>query len=278
MAIKKIQILDIPSPGILGGVYSELICALTSTFYKMGIEVTYSRDSLNKNIPRIIFGCYRLFINNNKPPFIPKDTIIFNLSPLPYSQEEWFKNYIYFIKSYHSIDYSYENINYLESLHKEKIKRHKFNFAFFELTSLKFPTRNNQFLFYGKMNDLRTKKIMHLRQNGLPIRVLSNSWGYERDIQIATSKAIINIPKYEKNILEVYRIWHSLCLNTPVISEKGLDRKLADEFNDFILFKNNIAPNEIVNDELKTAEVFRQKTSFDQSVVDLINFIKEIHV
>jgi len=277
MKINKIQILDIPSPGILGGVYSELICAISSVFHKMGIEVVYSRERLNKNIPRIIFGWYRVFINNRQPPKIPQDTIIFNLSPLPFSEEEWFKAYITDIKERPLIDYSYENIKFLELQNPNILKRHKFNFEYFELTPFKFPTRNNSFLFYGKMNDFRAEKITELKKTGLQIRVLSNSWGFERDIQIGTSKAIVNIPKYEKNILEVYRIWHSLCLGTPVISERGLDEKLANEFNDYILFTDSILSSNTLLDESKDADIFREKTSFERSVNNLINFIEEIY-
>ena len=277
MKINKIQILYIPSPGVLGGVYSELICALSSTFHKMGIEVIYSRESLNKNIPRIVFGWYRLFINNAKPPIIPKDTIIFNLSPLPFSEERWFKNYISYIKNYPLIDYSYENINFLGSQTQDIVKRHKFNFAYFELTPFKFPTKNNSFLFYGKINDLRIEKLNRLKQNGLPIRILSNTWGYERDIQIGTSKAIINIPKYEKNILEVYRIWHSLCLGTSVVSERGMDEKLANEYNNYILFIGNNIKNETILEECKEVEIYKRETSFEKSANDVINFIEGIY-
>ncbi len=107
--------------------------------------------------------------------------------------------------------------------------------------------------------DLRLTELKRIQNLGMKIKVLSNTWGLERDIQIATSKAIFNIPRYEKNTLEVYRIWHSLCLGTPVISEKSLDIKVNNEFSSFIQFVNNFSPRYIKDENLIAADIYKKR-------------------
>ena len=275
--IKKICILDIPSPGILGGVFSDLICALSTSFKKFGIEVEYSRNKIDPKIPTIIFGFYRLFIDNQKLPPIPPNIIIFNLSPLPFSKEKWFGNYIGAISKYNLIDYSFENLNFLGKLNNQNVKRHRFEFGYTELSVFTFPKKNQSYLFYGKINQLRTEKINYIKNLGIKINVLTNTWGLERDIQICTSKAIVNLPKYEKNILEVYRLWHALCLGTPVFSEKSLDPNLNNEFSRFIQFFDDISMLQNPDENIKSPEIYKRETCLNSSIEKLLQYIEDIN-
>jgi len=156
---KVIQLLDIPPNGKMSGVASELVCSLSTTLQKMGYEVTYSRVRCSAEYPVIVFGFWNLFVDNKTPPELPKNAVVFNISPLDSIEHEWFKNYVKYISNYPAIDYSYININSLNELVLDK-PRHLFGFGYTEISAFKFPRKRPHYLFFGQLNSKREKKSM----------------------------------------------------------------------------------------------------------------------
>lgn len=270
MKLNRISIVDIPSPGQLGGVTSELILALTTQFKKHGIKVSYQRNQIKSDIPNIIFGWYRCFINESQSlGRLPKNCFIFNLSPLSMAEESsWFNNYTKSLANNHIIDYSILNQKIIQQLGNNSSFRFKFGYT--KLSHFNFPDKNKNLIFYGKVTDYRKSQLEMLIKKDYPLQVLTNSWGHERDLQIATSSAVINIPKFDKNILEIYRIWHSLCLGTSVISESGLDLDLVAEWQNYITFFNDIKNYSGQKSSLVNPNVYKNNTSFEESCDELI--------
>jgi len=269
--LTRIGILDIPSSGVLGGVCADLIAALSTSLQELGVEVVYSRTTLERGIPVLVFNWYRLFIDGKIPAQLPPNAFIFNLSPVK-AAEGWYRNYLDCLaQSAAVIDYSGRN---LQLLGETKGRRFRWHFGYFPLSSMRYPARNQDILFFGKLSGHRAQRMQQLVQEGAKLKVLENIWGYERDLQIATSRAVLNIGKFENNTLEVYRLWHTLCLGTPVISEPGVDAGLAQEWAPYVTFVDRISHARDLDVELVPAAKFRTETSFHDNARRLLEFIQ----
>ncbi len=106
------------------------------------------------------------------------------------------------------------------------------------------------------------------------MNVLQNVWGHERDIQIRKAKAIINIGKYNPNILEVYRIWHSLCLGTPVYSDAGIDETLTKQYSKYVNIIERLEVDSFLIPPV-SPNLYKKETNFMESVNALLDFINQ---
>lgn len=265
----EIVIIDIPSSGVLGGVFSDLILALTHALSLLGVKVSYSRQFVATTKPVIIFGLYRAFINEPKTIKLPENYFIFNLSPVITHVDGWFGHYVNCIKMHNLIDYSYLNVkNIVQSDSPVRI-RHVFDFGFINLMPFSGFQRSDSYLFYGKLNEDRSRRLKQLQEAGVKLQILQNIWGHERDIQIRTAKAVINIGKFNPNVLEVYRIWHSLCLETPVYSEPGADLTLAERYRTFVQMVDHLDADALAGPAV-SPDVYRRETDFLESTRSLL--------
>ena len=271
---KEITIVDIPSPGILGGVYSDLILALTHSISSLGFKVAYERRLIRITSPVIIFGLYRQFINNSPQIQLPPNYFNFNLAPILETKAQWFQNYLQCVSKHNLIDYSHSNISNLVKLRANLKPAHLFNFGYFDLMPFKGFERGESYLFYGKLNEDRSQRLKSFQSAGLKLNVLQNVWGHERDIQIRKAKAIINIGKYDPNILEVYRIWHSLCLGTPVYSDAGIDETLAKQYSKYINLSERLEIDSFLIPPVSPS-LYKKETTFMESVNALLDFINQ---
>ena len=98
--------------------------------------------------------------------------------------------------------------------------------------------------------------------------------GHERDIQIRKAKAIINIGKYDSNILEVYRIWHSLCLGSSVYSDAGIDEILTKQYSKYINISKQLEIGSFSIPPVSPS-LYKKETSFTESVKALLDFINQ---
>ena len=256
--------------------FEELIHALLHSFHDIGYQVNYKRNQLDSNSMNILLGVHRLFYSFENIKF-KENYCVLNLEPLDEKiyQEEGkhtiirFSRYLNFLKNSKVIDYSYSNIEILKKFHSNS-ELFKFGFFDFNKNYLK-TTPNNLYIFYGNCGDRRTKIFTKLiNEEKLPINILHNIWGIYRDHEILNSKGIINIHRLENVPLEIYRIWHSLCLGKPILSEKGSDKKLDNDYSDYIFFAND--PRKITANELKILEAKNnyKKTSFKNNLSNVI--------
>lgn len=266
---REIVIVDIPSPGTLGGVFSDLILALAHALSLLGVKLVYSRQFVETTKPVIIFGLYRAFINQPKRIQLPENYFIFNLSPVIESTGGWFDHYVSCLSTHHLIDYSPLNVFNIAKVHAAPRSHHVFDFGYINLMPLGDFQRSDSFLFYGKLNEDRSQRLKALQEAGVKLQILQNVWGHERDIQIRTSKAVVNLGKFNPNVLEVYRIWHSLCLGTPVYSEPGADLALAERFSSFIRMAGQLDAEALAAPAV-SPDVYRQETDFVESTRSLL--------
>ena len=187
---KEITIIDIPSPGILGGVFSDLILALTHSINLLGFKVSYERRFIRTTNPVIIFGLYREFINNSPQIQFPENYFNFNLVPIIDTKIPWFQNYLQCVSTHNLIDYSYNNISYLSKLMVSSKSIHLFNFGFFDLMPFNGIERSEYYLFYGKLNEVREQRLKYFQNAGLKLNVLQNVWGMKEIFKFEKQKQL----------------------------------------------------------------------------------------
>ncbi len=269
-----VVIADLPSPGHLGGVFSELIVALTHTLHTLGVTVDYTRQLPRTRHPVIVFGLYRAFLKTPPTQKLPGNYFIFNLAPLALGKLEWFDHYIRYIAQHPCIDYAPHNADLLETVRGPGHRAHLFKFGYFNLLPFSGFDRGSAYVFFGALNEARKNRLDELRAAGVPLTVLQNTWGLERDIQLRRARAVINIGKYEPNLLEVYRLWHTLCLGTPVYSDAGADARLAASHAPYVRIFERLDASSLQETAI-SPEVYRRETDFTASTQSLLDFISD---
>ena len=271
----EICFVELTSPGTYGGVYAELMGALSTAAKQIGIGVSYRRDKLKPSVPNLIFAWYRNFITaNNAHLNLPPNCIIFNLSPLSAAKTTpWLENYVASLQKHPVIDYAFFNERLLADQGNKSVFRFKFGYA--ALSAFQFPSKNNNYVFYGKITPHRKPILERIMRTGIPVDVVTNCWGHERDAKIAMAHAVLNIGKFESNILEVYRLWQSLCLGTAVISERGIDKELVNEWQNYVFFSDAIEPSQLEQVDLSGPARYKEDTSFQQETQRLMAWIAD---
>lgn len=266
----KIRLVDFKEPTFQNFTFDPIIQALLVCLSKLNHEVTLSIRETDPDAINICIAFHRVFVDNFHFN-LPKKTIILNLEPLELNSKiERYQNYIKAISSYPVIDYSYENKNFLNT---EKI--FIFKFGFFNFPNNYENIQRDKFTFLGTLSNRRILILNQIARKFKNVQAIHNLWGIHRDNVMLKSKAILNINKNENSILEVYRIWHSLCLGVPVISENGVDKKLKNEWVNFINFSDDLLDFNLNEADFNKHKLYK-KTSFLEEVVNLINWITKV--
>ncbi|MBR7801040.1 hypothetical protein [Undibacterium fentianense] len=277
--MREICIVDISTTAPTSSIYVELMGALSTSFTQLGVKVHFEIDRIRHDMPNIIFGRYRQFVDETRVvQALPPNCIIFNLAPLSgVEKAPWLGPYIHSLKDHPVIDYSYYNLGFIPA--GEEAQHFLFKFGYLPLSAFKFPMKSRQFVFYGKVTEHRLPILKYLREElKIPLRVLTNCWGHERDMRIATAQATINIGKFDASLLEVYRIWHSLCLGTPVISEKGGDARLVDDWREYVQFVDAPESWRHVKIDRTSPTRYAKDTSFVQETERLLRWIDQCNL
>lgn len=248
--------------------YIELILVICSCLKDMGCNVTYNQEIQQQSI-NLIFGFHKLLLKQNVRNFRPNDNcFIFNLLPLN-APIFWMNVYVKMLADFKVIDYSQKNLDTLLRLNPRLIGHH-FKFGYYKTSPYNAFDKNESNLFFGLVTEHRKDYLNQIASLNIPLKILGNAWGYQRDMEIAMAKNIINIEKYPGGILEAYRLWHSLCLGTSVLSTKGSDPELTEYFEPYVSFFES--PNELLSIEKKDPMKFNRETSINFSIENLIKF------
>jgi len=180
----------------------------------------------------IILGGHLLV---NAPEYIiPNDAIIYNFEQIdPLSP--WLEiNYLKLLKSHEVWDYSKLNITALEKLGVKKLIHLPLGYVH-QLNRIKLSNHPDiDVLFYGSLNDRRSKIIDDLKAANLNVVNVFGVYGAERDALISRSKIVLNIHFYESKIFEIARISYLLSNGVCVVSESGND-PIESEFKNALV-------------------------------------------
>jgi len=152
------------------------------------------------------------------------------------------KYYLRLLQNNDVYDWSYFNYNKL----KRQGYRMKglYKFKFLELPPDEYVRKIDLF-FCGSYSETRDKILKNIKKkypNLTCIFDLNNSFYNQQKLTILLqrSKYVLNISFYEDNSLETHRIEKALACGCKVISHYSNDNILNEEYNDKVIFTNNI--------------------------------------
>ncbi len=210
--------------------FKELADSFVELLSKQFICILSEDFSKESDTTNIILGANdSIFV----PREIPKNSIIVNLEQMGTGQMWDNPKYINLLKRYPVWDYSSSNIAYLKSLGVTDISKMEIGHTKSLETCAGFNEHPQTIdvLFFGAMNQRRKYILIKLKSMGYNVVFTSNTFGEERDQLIARSKIVLNIHYYESKILEVVRISHLLANKKCVISERGNEDHVNEEWS-----------------------------------------------
>lgn len=192
--------------------------------------LTDAHESLGRR--NIILGGHLL--NEASEYLVPEDAIIYNFEQIDPSSPWLETNYLKLLKSHEVWDYSKINIVALKKLNISNITHVPLGYVN-QLKRIKLHDNPDiDVLFYGSLNDRRSKIIDDLKSANLNVVSLFGVYGAERDELISRSKIVLNIHFYDSKVFEIARISYLLSNGVCVVSESGND-PIENEFKNSLI-------------------------------------------
>ena len=187
---------------------------------KMDVKISFNKIDLERI--NIFFFAWNLPKDAN----IPENSIIFQSEDLDKStgwmlEGERGSRYIELLNKYKVIDYAEFNLKSDLINHQRKIF-----LPLLYCDELKFKFKREKkdyFLFYGILTEHRKNFLNKISKYNIKILGGDECWnyGFNRDLSIAESKAILNIHKTDKiSKFQSVRCFYSLINNVPVVTQK----------------------------------------------------------
>jgi len=213
------------------GIFAEWAEVMSFSLIDLGHEVKISLSQSMPNYLNIVIGIFHPsdFLNS-----LDKDSIIINTEPLfgrP-NNLEWTHKVIYYAKKYRIWDYDSRNIQIFEGLGIHGVQLFRFGYQpqLERIPSRPDTERPIDVLFYGSTN-LRRKIILdQINSRNINLGTLFNSYGAERDEQIAKSKLVINMHHEDVGSFEIVRIHYLLNNGVAVLSEASATTSIESRF------------------------------------------------
>jgi hypothetical protein len=197
----------------------------------LGFTTYFNQSTIIVNAKNIIFGSHLITDHN----IIPSDSIIFNLEQL--GSDSQYCNNMYFdtLKTYQVWDYSQRNIAWLNQNNDSTAQLIPIGYSPEIYRIPKPEIQDIDILFYGAINERRSKILDELRSAGLNVLNLIGVYGDELDSYISRSKVILNLHFHETNIFEVVRVSYLLNNKKAVVSEVGVDTEIEADLREAVI-------------------------------------------
>ena len=126
-------------------------------------------------------------------------------------------------------------------------------------------------LFYGDTNCKRRKAYLKALDKRFNLYVATAIFGEEMLALIRRSKVVVNVHYYEGALLETTKIYETLSLGTPVVSEESVDLDLHESLNGVVKF-TPVGDIDAMIEEV--ARLLEDKQRMSASLVSIQNFMK----
>lgn len=171
-----------------------------------------------------------------------KNIILFNIEHL--SREDYRSYILRIIPQHLVIDFSYENILYLDKYYHFKSDQHLFlPFPWCPKIIYPYINKEYEFVFFGNPTTPKRKKILEAINQKYSIHYITTNYNFETLAleEILKGKILINIHHNEKqNMTELLRIYPVIYNKMLVISEESCDMSITHTFplSRFIIFSS----------------------------------------
>ena len=132
-------------------------------------------------------------------------------------------------------DYSQKNASHYRELQLPNPKLISLGYAA-ELDRIMPQTEDIDVLFYGSIDDHRRRVLWECQNAGLNVVHLFGVYGSKRDEYIARSKLVLNMHQHVAEIFEIVRVAYLLNNRRCIVSERGSEPAIEDEFEGGIAF------------------------------------------
>lgn len=198
--------------------FVETALLFRHTLLSMGYDCDLTLNELSKSRINIILGVNLL---GPDASFEGYNVILFQLEQLS-ETEGWFtpQKGEMLARSDAVWDYSLENVSFLK---ERGIAATYVPLGFHSDLQTIYDDQNKDIdvLFFGSMNDRRSKILSMLRERGYHVKELFGVYGKIRDSYISRSKIVLNIHYYSTNIFEAVRLSYLLNNSVFVITESS---------------------------------------------------------
>lgn len=166
----------------------------------------------------IVLGSNMLSALRAEPP---ANSVLYNLEQVQ-AGSSWMKpGLLELFRRYPVWDYSQQNIERLVSMGLPRPTLLPIGYTK-ELTRIvPAPQEDIDVLFYGCLNERRTRVLQALRARGLAVKALFSVYGAQRDAVIARARIVLNVHYYEAKVFEAVRVSYLLANRRAVVSERG---------------------------------------------------------
>ena len=172
----------------------------------------------------------------SRPLVLAPDSILYNLEQIDRESTWLTPALLELFRRFEVWDYSSRNASKYSALGLLEPRVVPIGFAP-ELTRIKAaPTEDIDVLFYGSLNERRTRVLAELQAAGLRTKVVFGVYGDQRDQLIARSKVVLNVHHYEAKVFEIVRVSYLLANRRCVVSECGADREEERELENGVAF------------------------------------------
>jgi hypothetical protein len=175
-------------------------------------------------------------------PLAP-DSILYNLDQVCLDSP-WFPPVLFeLFRQYQLWDYSQRNIEELAEVGIRGARHLPIGYVP-QLTRIPLAEEDIDVLFYGSVNERRSRVLTALRDRGLKTEVVFGVYGPQRDRLIARSRIVLNLHYYEAKVFEAVRVSYLLANHRFVVSERGSDEAEEAAFSSGVVFADY---DELVN-------------------------------
>ena len=216
----------------LNPAFKEVAESIYYGLIELGFTAYFHESTIIVEAQNIVFGSHLI----PDMTTIPDDSILFNLEQLSLDSQWCNDLYLSYLKKYRVWDYSLKNIIWLKQNNinsSAKIIPIGYSPKLFRIP--KAEVQDIDVLFYGAINERRSRILDELRATGLNVVSLVGVYGNELAPYISRSKVILNLHFYEIKIFEVVRISYLLNNKKAVVSEVGKDTEIDQDLREAII-------------------------------------------
>ncbi len=165
---------------------------------------------------------------------LPSHFIIYQMEQIS-PESRWIsESYLSLLKRHVVWDYSPLNIANLEQL---GVRADLCEVGYMPcLTEIPSRPKEIDVLFIGSQNDRRLAILRQLAERGVKVRAIFGEYGQNRTEALARSRISLNIHYYDAKIFEIFRCSYFMANRQCIVSERGLDRALEDQYAKGIAF------------------------------------------
>ena len=205
--------------------FLEVAQGLWGGLRELGYQTSITTDPNELQGRVIVLGANLLDHHGIPGLSLPQDAVLLNLEQItkgsPWITDALLKRY----SEFRVWDYSKNNVKALYELGCRDV--HYVGIGYAKLLSrirmLPENDRDIDVLFYGSLNERRSKILKGLQDKGLKVVHLFGVYGDQRDEVIARSKIVLNIHFYSSKIFEIVRLSYLLSNRAFIVSEHGSD-------------------------------------------------------